>query len=148
MKNYIIISLMLGIMPSCGKRHKIQDNSSPKSHGSSKINSFHEEAFRLQAKLIDIPLPLITEYIPLYCTEGDALSLGCMTDLSAHQIEQFYLQEMEKAGWQIVAHGGGYEQLLIFEKPDRICSISIRPHTFASKKADMIIFVTPRQSVY
>ncbi len=136
-------------MPSCGKVKKIaQDDSSRKTRNylSKKISDKDSISIDInrqqEAKLTDIPIPLTTKFIPGYGISGETLSLGYTTDLTSQQIEQFYLDEMEKSGWQLRAQCTGYEQLLHFETPDRICSISIRPNI---EKADMVIFVTPKQ---
>jgi hypothetical protein len=82
-----------------------------------------------EAKMSDIPIPLssqpITEY---FDPAGTSVMLGYQDKhLSMTDVQEFYLCEMERLGWQIEEQFIGYETYLRFSRPpDRSCLISIR----------------------
>lgn len=84
-----------------------------------------------EAKLIDVPLLLNAEPIQQFFLdqEGDMHhnELGYNVDLSKDEVIQFYLQGMERNGWRVLSQADGVETLISFVKPDRFCSISVRP---------------------
>jgi hypothetical protein len=92
------------------------------------VHTIHE----LEAKLTDIPIPM--QAIPLFsATDQDKqldtfqeLCLGYHSELESDEIIKFYNAEMERLGWQQKGIFVQPEALLIFEKPHKICAISIR----------------------
>ncbi|MFC1842099.1 hypothetical protein ACFLYU_00365 [Candidatus Dependentiae bacterium] len=101
---------------------------------------FSEFVRQKEAKLSDIPIPLNSEplreyFYTLLAQENNRIVqaaqtaqtvLGYTNAMNMSNIIMFYTQEMERLGWQSVASFDGFEKLLIFKKPFRFCSISIR----------------------
>ena len=103
-----------------------------------------------EAQQLDVPLPLAVEPMLNYVPQVDALvhnsvcaytSSDTVADLAA-----FYTVEMERFGWQSTSQFIGYEQLLCFGKPQRICIVSLRPyHERFNKQAktQLVLYVKP-----
>ena len=45
----------------------------------------------------------------------------------ASTVKDFYLEEMERSGWNVVVNINGSDKILLFEKPKLACIIEIRP---------------------
>jgi len=76
-----------------------------------------------EARLSDIALPLDGKPIKKF--------LGPQTFVysikkDVKELRSFYEQEMERFGWNLIALDNHHETLLIFDKPHRICTVSIR----------------------
>jgi len=84
-----------------------------------------------EARLTDIPIPLNAKPLPKYFwmdeQESAGVMLGYCVTASPQEIVSFYSQEMERFGWDQIVYCNAHEHLLIFEKPGRVCSISLRP---------------------
>ncbi|MDZ4153106.1 hypothetical protein, partial [Methylicorpusculum sp.] len=83
-----------------------------------------------ETTLLDLPfplgaLPLSREHIQESVSSGQ-IFLAYTVALSAPDLTTFYEQEMERLGWQKMVVLPDFETTLIFAKPDRICSISLR----------------------
>lgn len=84
----------------------------------------------LEAKLMDIPIPLEVKPINSCFSQDpheDSCSLGYCVNSTTEDIEQFYLQEMDRLGWKKTFSIHGFEDLIGFEKPTRFSLISLRP---------------------
>lgn len=105
--------------------------------------SILETARTQEARLIDVPLPLdvkpIGDFFEQEESLGQALALGYKTDMPAEQLVDFYAREMERYGWQCFSELHGAEHFASFVKPDRYCSVSVRPHR-TKKGCDLVIF--------
>ena len=110
-----------------------------------------ELARELEAKLIDIPIPLNVEPLGDFFNNenadvSEAISLGYNTNMTADQAAEFYRQEMERLGWRCLTSFQGPELLANFVKPGKFCSVSIRPGDIACSKGDVaniVIFSGP-----
>ena len=81
-----------------------------------------------EAKFSDIPSPLnAVPLAPYYQAEQGGALFAYSTSLSADELTTFYAHEMERLGWRMAFTFSGYESMLQFEKPDRVCIVSIRP---------------------
>lgn len=133
--------LVLVLLASCGGSPSVN-----------KSNRYIEKKFRSkrnaidvirqkEAKLSDIPIPISSQPILEYCLyetqKPDEIMLGYSCGLSADELMKFFNQEMERSGWRYGAQFNGYEQLLQYEKPNRVCSISLRPK---QNKTEVMIF--------
>ena len=97
-----------------------------------------DEIKRQEAKLTDIPIPVASKPIKEYCSsENGTIILGYHSSVSIEDLISFYQHEMERFGWEYGAQLKGNEVLLNFEKPNRVCSISIRPYIHQN---DIVIF--------
>jgi len=77
-----------------------------------------------EARFADIPIPF--QITPL---RGSTSPQSCAFILTENQSDcvHFYKLEMERMGWKLISEFQGFEAVLIFEKLQRICNISIRP---------------------
>lgn len=57
---------------------------------------------------------------------GRQIVLGYKSRMDIDSVVKFYNQEMEMYGWQVLSLFDGLEKLMIFKKPSRICSVSLR----------------------
>ena len=89
--------------------------------------SIKEQAKQIEARLVDVPIPVAVK--PMAVSFGDRATklLSYNSELSAKEIKKFYIQEMERFGWKQEYYFEGDEMLLSFKKPDRFCSVSVRP---------------------
>lgn len=103
-----------------------------------------DSVYQQEAMLADIPVPLYDQRILLDntygSTEQNAIVLGYKSTLSLEEIIQFYAAEMERLGWWQLMIYKGPESLLNFEKPGRLCTISIRFHNKKSKYQEIFVF--------
>lgn len=100
----------------------------------------------IEAKLYDIPVLLNAQLIrnedDTTCDEESSI---ITYEVPIHHKEAviFYQEEMERLGWwQSVAFQGA-ETLLNFEKPNKQCSISIRP-LLKINRCSVLIFLKQR----
>jgi hypothetical protein len=91
-----------------------------------KISS-KEQARQFEARLVDIPIPVASTATHACADSGGCKLLAYSSTLSAEEIKKFYIQEMERFGWQQEYLFEGNELLLNFKKPQRFCSVSVRP---------------------
>lgn len=104
--------------------------------------SMLEVARTQEARLIDVPLPLDVQPIGDFFEIGEesfGQALGYKTAMPAEQLVDFYAREMERYGWQCFSELHGAEHFASFVKPDRYCSVSVRPHR-TKKGCDLVIF--------
>ncbi len=100
-----------------------------------KITERSFRSFQQEAKFADIPVPLDIE--PLNCGIS-ANSYAFQTSINLSEFLKFFIQEMEIFGWDKKYHISTFEELLIFEKPNKIAVISIRTK---SKKLNIFVFI-------
>lgn len=82
-----------------------------------------------EAKQADIPIPLSAKPLShYYYVDADRVMLGYRDSiLSTADLISYYEQEMERLGWRSIFAVKGIEAVLQFEKPGRLCIVSIRP---------------------
>lgn len=125
--------------------------------GGSKINRYAEKKLRSistdidvirqqEAKLSDIPIPISSQPIPEYCVQNvmvpHQVTLGYECTLGADELVKFFNQEMERHGWRYVSQFSGHEWLMHYEKPNRVCAISLRP---IQENTHVLIFTGQKQ---
>ena len=104
-----------------------------------------------EARLIDIAIPFGVQFLEQYADSESADNekvLGYITRMSVTELVGFYTEQMERLGWSCACHVRGYEQLLLFERPDRLCAIVIRSASGA-QQGDMpltkiVVFMSPK----
>lgn len=83
-----------------------------------------------EAKLADIPVPIgskpIKHYFQSAAADSQEIVLGYTSEQSVDEIALFYAQQMEQSGWYQTSSFFGAEQLLMFEKLDQVCVVSLR----------------------
>lgn len=131
----IIICFLSLLLPACARK-KSRAFSFSVAHSEPQVLSEAQRAQSLallrdwEATLLDIPFPLgampvTQEYAKNSETKGQHF-LAYTTLLAESNLIAFYEQEMERLGWQKMVVLPDFETMLIFSKPDRICSISLR----------------------
>lgn len=89
--------------------------------------SAKEQAQQIEARLVDVPIPVAVKPMAVSFSDRGNKLLSYNSALSAKEIKKFYIQEMERFGWKQEYYFEGDEMLLSFKKPDRFCSVSVRP---------------------
>lgn len=112
------------------------------------------DALACEAKLSDVPVPLGS--CPLRCyfgeknvDSGEAVMLGYMSQQDKNTLITFYEREMFACGWRLMACVNGSDNVMIFEKPDRICAIILGSYDVQESMANynkLVIAVGPRLS--
>lgn len=93
----------------------------------SKKLSAKEQAKQIEARLVDVPIPVSVKPMAVSFGDRGTKLLSYSSTLPAQDIKKFYIQEMERFGWRQEYYFEGEEMLLSFKKPDRFCSVSVRP---------------------
>jgi hypothetical protein len=95
----------------------------------------------LEAKLYDVPVLLNAQLVQninnTACVDESSI-VSYEVPVDHEQASLFYQEEMERLGWWQTAAFKGSESLLNFEKPNKYCSVSIRP---LKKISRVIIFI-------
>lgn len=120
------------VIPACSHKYSSRDVKSAviektDSVKKKKILSFAEDVRLQEAKLSDIPMLFNAVPLPDYYNDLDGnIMLGYQSNSSREYVIDFYDKEMERLGWHKIAFFHGHESLFYFEKPKRLCIISIR----------------------
>lgn len=99
-----------------------------------------------EAMLIDIPIPLYDERIILSHNEIEPNSLvfGYKSPFSRVQAREFFMNQMERFGWQHLVSFDSPDLLLQFSSPNRYCTIVIKK--LESNSNHCIIFIYIKKS--
>lgn len=76
-----------------------------------------------EARLVDIPIPLKSNWSD---DKENKCSTVFFTELTKEEVISFYRYEMERLGWLEAAFFDDLEPIIIFKKPERWASISVR----------------------
>lgn len=95
-----------------------------------------------QAKLFDIPIPMQAVFqADDLGDSADGLSINYSIILDQSAISCFYEREMERLGWQqLIENMSNNELLLVFNKPNKICVVSVR--TPKDSRAGLLVVIT------
>lgn len=136
MKRFFVLIAGMMLLSSCGAKRqagKEQKNlRKTNRYIARQLDTKDTAAFdnvRLQeAKMADIPIPLSAKPLPEYFDPANPVIILGYEDtiLSPAGIENFYVKEMERLGWQPKEQFIGYESKLRFIKPQRSCLITVR----------------------
>lgn len=81
-----------------------------------------------QAHLADIPLPIQAKVHTLTGSTPESTGLVFSSTFTLQDLIKFYQFEMERLGWkELHLFSVTSEILLVFEKPQKMCTVSIRP---------------------
>ena len=98
-----------------------------------------------EARLFDVPVLVTSVAKRGSVDEQGGKLLEYTSKTPVEDVKNFYIQEMERFGWQQEYIFEGNELLIHFKKPQRFCSVSIRPvgRSFASsKRITITLFVS------
>lgn len=137
-----IFGLMLLALPSC-KQH-----SSFKKNLSEQKQYFTDQVEQLIAKYPDIPFPLHVSFaksprvsvVERGRHEARSFRIDAVSVQSPVELNRAYEHEMERLGWQRLAlFEDVSETVLLFNKPQRICVISLRQSRRVASNATAIV---------
>jgi hypothetical protein len=105
-----------------------------------------QEAACQEAAILDIPIPLYTQRLPIITNDqhGSQVMLGYYSAIEPSSLITLYQEQMEQYGWHLARSFIGTESLLHFEKPTKACSVSIRPRNTLFNKTmgtDLVIYL-------
>lgn len=96
------------------------------------------------AKFADIAVPLQARPLmygsPENIPNGGGTLVAFEVRSSIKPLETLYVTQMESLGWHLLAVTRGAESVLFFDKPQRICSVSLRP-VYKSKEQKTVIII-------
>ena len=102
-----------------------------------------------EAMLVDIPIPLYDErIIPSVDSSvaSDTLVFGYKSPLSCAQAQAFFMNQMERYGWQHLISFESVELLLQFSSPDRYCTVIIKNDELNSLHSRIFIYIKKSES--
>jgi hypothetical protein len=103
---------------------------------------------QLEAKLVDIAIPInavaIEQDIYYSAHETKNITLYYHVDMDGVAWSEFYQKEMERMGWRQLLSCTGREQVIVFDRPARICVISIRPEKHGMR---LSLFTGPKNKI-
>ena len=152
MIHYIIVCVIALLMSSCGSQKKnvalsratLSDEGmelrAVSSRAQSKSRNRIDETDQLSAQCSDVAVPLNAKQV-LYSSESHervGIELAFEVASTIETIQAFYVRNMEAFGWRNLAAARNAELTLFFDKPQHICSVSLRP---VAKHTDKIIIV-------
>ncbi len=104
--------------------------------------SVKQQIMEIEARLGDLPLPLMAKGISASDDGHGRYLIVSKTELSLADLVHFYTQEMERLGWVKIA-AFEYEELLFsFKRQGQSCIVSMRPQkqSWWSKKS-IVLYV-------
>lgn len=114
-------------------------------HSRKRSTSSVELVKQYEARLYDVPVLVTAVAKRGYSDDQGRKMLEYRSSAPLSEVKNFYIQEMERFGWQQEFMFEGHELLLHFKKPQRFCSISIRPvgaSFVSSKRLALHLFVS------
>ncbi|KKP35789.1 MAG: hypothetical protein UR26_C0002G0089 [candidate division TM6 bacterium GW2011_GWF2_32_72] len=132
-----LLILPLVILSSCGGAKKIKKTN--------EVISRNAIWRQYEAKCADVAIPLDSK--PLIENFGmdkeeEQTNFAYACSLEKMELLDFYIKEMERLGWSLIKKfDSDLEALLNFEKPSKVCSVSLRDR---DKCREIFIFVAPK----
>ena len=120
LNKYSIFLALVVLLPACMKQRSAQRS----------LHSYYQEQPELvhEAQYTDIPLPVQTRVHVITGSTPQSTGLTYVSIFSMTDLVRFYELEMERLGWkQLQLFSVESEILLVFEKPEKLCTVSIRP---------------------
>jgi len=127
-----LLTVFCLLIPSCTK------------HQQSQQKKIVDIIVQQEAMLVDIAIPLYDErIIPLnnFSIESDTLVFGYKSPLACAQAQAFFMNQMERYGWQHLVSFTSEDILLQFQSPDRYCSIIIKKDVSRSDGSSIFIYI-------
>lgn len=169
---YIVFGIFIAILSSCAhKTEKIQPESLENTaqdcfeiENSNCVDTFDSNysdpyailhaskgttypLFKDEARLLDIPFPINAgPLLNLGLDEEDQRKIVITFSINqdSEDILAFYRSQMECLGWYETALVKGYQTCVLFQKPSRICVITIN-HFDKSALSEVVLFVAPNK---
>jgi hypothetical protein len=121
----IAFLVLLFSLTACSQRKKISD----------------QDTFKIKvqlARLSDVPVPVGIEPVLDWISEN---SFGYLVQDNLIDLLQYYQLKMDQYGWQLVGlfDGNNLEKQLIFQKPHKLVSISIRKQASTDNSLRVLI---------
>lgn len=117
MRFFLLLISAIALLAGCGG----------KSYKQEQRHAWQQE----QARLYDIPIPIMAqpdfEYTWSDDEHGNRVLGYVVTADSTQELVEFYRANMERLGWRERAIITGREVLVEFEKPEKLCCVSVRP---------------------
>ncbi len=111
-------------------------------------HAWHQE----QARLFDVPIPIMAEPDFAYTwsddQEGNRVLGYIVTADTTQELVEFYQANMERLGWRERAIIAGHEVLVTFEKPEKVCCVSVRPEGDEKMRLVLSVGSVERESTY
>lgn len=105
----------------------------------------HARIKQQEAQLVDISIPLHAQSLGFHeasiTSSSDSLMLAYRIDWQYENICSFFTVEMERLGWELMANLKDVESLLVFAKPTKICTVSLRQCVDSDNQADSFLMV-------
>lgn len=115
--NYIFYVCFLLFFVGCGIKKPVL------------IDNFQErEILAKYADLPDAPFQVKLQSIETLPDEHNHVQLFYTTMMPVDELVDFYRQQMERCGWELLAESHVQDRLLYYIKPTQICSILISEH--------------------
>lgn len=90
------------------------------------IENFQQkEILAKYSDLPDTPFLVTLQSIETVPDEHDQVQLFYTTMMPSQELADFYRQQMERCGWELLAESHAQDRLLYYTKPTQICSILI-----------------------
>ena len=97
-----------------------------------------------EAMLVDVPIPLYDERIipsDYSIAESDTLIFGYKSPLACAQAQAFFMNQMERYGWQHLVSFNTAELLLQFQSPYRYCTVIIKNDDRDASSSRIFIYI-------
>jgi hypothetical protein len=132
------------LIPSCTKHQQSQQKNNVDQALADNQKKIVDIIVQQEAMLVDIAIPLYDErIIPLnnFSIESDTLVFGYKSPLACAQAQAFFMNQMERYGWQHLVSFTSEDILLQFQSPDRYCSIIIKKDVSRSDGSSIFIYI-------
>lgn len=98
-----------------------------------------------EARMVDVAFALDARAIK---KEISPSTYAYYSNTTLEQLIKFYCNHMESFGWNLLAQNQAGQTLLVFEKPAKICVITLRPsgHHVSGHRVLVHIDYTPRNN--
>ncbi len=140
------------LLSSCAKHQSVQqtnpDHQQIDRQDSIFENRVLDTIIQQEAMLIDIPIPLYDERILSVSAHepSDTLIFGYKSPLSRIQAIDFFMNQMERYGWQHLVTFETTESLMQFASPDRYCTVIVQDEGAESHHSRIFIYIKKGQA--
>ena len=140
---YIGIALCL-LLPSCAKQQLSQQKNNIDEAFAHEQKKMLDDIIQQEAMLIDVPIPLYDDRIivPNYSiSESNTLAFGYKSILTCAQAHDFFMNQMERYGWQHLVSFNAGNTLLQFSSPRRYCTVIIKSDDHDQSRSHIFIYI-------